>query len=412
MREVYSLMLRLVQNVLPLVGLFNKKLKKSIKGREETFAILKKELKKNAPVIWMHAASLGEYEQGVPIIESVSKCYPDHQWVITFFSPSGYEVKKNNSLATATVYLPLDTPSNVNHFLDSIHPEFCFLIKYDFWPNYLLALKERQVRTFLVSGVFRKSQPFFKWYGRWIIKALESFEYFFLQDASSGEALEALGFKNYLISGDTRFDRVSHQIEVDNTLDFMNIFKGTEKVVVCGSTWPECEAFIAHYVNNDTSTTKYVIAPHEIKPEKLTSLENILQVSSVRYSQKDDNSLQIAKVLIVDTIGLLSRIYSYGDIAYVGGAMGGTGLHNILEPATFGIPIIIGTNIEKFPEAKKLRQLAGLYTVASQTEFDAILKKLISDEKFRLQTGMIAGHFVNSNTGATRKITDYLLSKP
>lgn len=408
MHRWYSFLIKLVQAVLPVVGLFNQKLKKSIVGRNDTFDILTKELISEQPVLWMHAASLGEYEQGIPVVEGLQKYFPRHQWVITFFSPSGYEVKKNNVYAKATVYLPLDTTSNVQRFLDLVNPEMVFFVKYEFWPNYLRALKQRAVKTFLISGIFRESQPFFKSYGRWMVTTLESIDYFFLQNQSSADALSLLGFENYTVSGDTRFDRVSHQIEMDNTLPFMEIFKGNEVTVVCGSTWADCEELIVAFINKDTSTSKFVIAPHEIKPGKIETLEHDLNVKTVRFSQQTRTSLKQAKVLILDTVGILTKVYSYADIAYVGGAVGRTGLHNILEPATFGAPIIIGKNFDKYPEAKILQQLAGLYAVSNQTEFNKCLERFIEDKKFRIQTGMIAGYFINSNTGATKAVVDYI----
>ena len=398
----------LVQALIPVAGLFNDKLKKSIVGRNHTLDILRKELVSGRSTLWMHAASLGEYEQGIPVIEAFQKIYPNHQWVITFFSPSGYEVKKKNAFAKATVYLPLDTRSNVNAFLDLVMPEMVFFVKYEFWPNYLNQLKKRNIRTFLISGVFRKSQPFFKSYGKWMLPSLESFEHFFLQNQSAAEALSILGFSNSTVSGDTRFDRVSHQIEMDNTLPFVEDFKGQHLTVVCGSTWPECDELITSFINRDVTPTKFVIAPHEIKPDKIAALESRLQVSTIRFSQHNEEALKNAKVLILDTVGLLTKVYSYADIAYVGGAVGTTGLHNILEPATFGVPILIGTNFDKFPEAKILQQLAGLYTVGTQQEFDERLERLLEDQKFRTQTGMIAGHFINSNTGATKAVVDYI----
>lgn len=397
-----------MQSVIPIAGLFNDKLKKSIKGRAQTVDVLHRDLNSDRPTLWLHAASLGEYEQGVPILDALQKEYPHHQWVISFFSPSGYEVKKNNAFAKATVYLPLDTPSNARAFLDAVKPEMVFFVKYEFWPNFLTELNRRKIRTFLISGVFRESQPFFKWYGKWMKKSLESFEHFFLQDKSSEEALQRLGFENYTVSGDTRFDRVSHQIEMDNTLEFIDRFKQDSLCVVCGSTWPEDDRVLTAYMNGHLGVAKFIIAPHEIKSDKIALLQSSLQGRSIRYSQMKDEPLGQYDILIIDTIGLLTKIYSYADVAYVGGAMGTTGLHNILEPATFGIPIVIGANFEKFPEAKRLQQLAGLYAVGNQNEFDEIINRLLKDSKFRNQTGMIAGHFINSNTGATKAVVDYL----
>ncbi len=409
MHTLYSLLMRLVQTVLPLAGIFNKKLQKSIQGRRDTIKTLNAALIDDKKTLWMHAASLGEYEQGVPILKALTAQYPDYQWVISFFSPSGYEIKKNNAFAKATIYLPLDTTANVSEYLDTIRPELVFFVKYEFWPNYLSELKHRKIRTFLISGVFRESQPFFKPYGKWMVKSLEAFEHFFLQDQNAAQALEKLGFQNYTISGDTRFDRVSQQLAMDNELDFVSEFKKNELCVVCGSTWPEDDELIVNYINKHKGLAKFIIAPHEIKEDKIDAFIGACTARVARYSTMNVNTLKDYDVLIVDTIGLLSKIYSYADVAYVGGAMGTSGLHNILEPATFGVPIIIGSNFKKFPEAQILQQLAGLYAVATQDQFNKCLTKLITNDNFRAQTGMIAGHFINSNTGATRAVVDYLI---
>ncbi len=408
MRRLYSIIIYIVQAILPISGLFSSKMKLFVKGRKDVFSTLKSQLTDQDRVIWFHAASLGEYEQGVPVMEELLKNYPEYSLVITFFSPSGYEVKKNNAFAKATTYLPLDTPSNARAFIDLIHPELVFFIKYEFWPNYLSELKKRNIRTVLLSGVFRENQPFFKWYGTWMRKSLDAFDHFFVQDTSSVTAAEALHLHPVTLSGDTRFDRVSRQIEMDNTLDFIKDFKANNLCVVCGSTWPEDESVLASFINTNEGVAKFIIAPHQIKTEKIASLRQKLRVKTVVFSEKDNKNLAEYDVFIIDTIGLLTKIYNYADVAYVGGALGTTGLHNILEPATFGIPIIIGNHFEKFPEAKKLQQLAGLYAISNQKELNEILNKLLIDQKFRFQTGMIAGHFINSNTGATRTVMEYI----
>ncbi|MEP0266168.1 glycosyltransferase N-terminal domain-containing protein [Dokdonia sp.] len=408
MRSIYSIIISIVQAILPLSGIFSSKMKLFVKGRKVVFSILKERIQPQDRIIWFHAASLGEYEQGVPVMEEIIKRYPEHQLVITFFSPSGYEIKKNNAFAKATTYLPLDTPSNARRFIDLVHPELVFFIKYEFWPNYLTELKSRNIKTVLLSGVFRNNQPFFKWYGKWMTKSLDAFDHFFLQDNASAMAAKTLQLQSVTISGDTRFDRVSRQIEMDNTLDFVTDFKANNLCVVCGSTWQEDENVLVSFINNNEGVSKFIIAPHQIKLEKIKSLQEKLKVKTVLFSEKEGKNLATYDVLIIDTIGLLTKIYSYADVAYVGGAMGTTGLHNILEPATFGVPIVIGTHFEKFPEAKRLQQLAGLYTVANQEELNKILNKLLFDQKFRTQTGMIAGHFINSNTGATRTVMEYL----
>lgn len=408
MQAFYSFLMQCVQGVFPLLGVLHHKLKLSVSGRAQVFHTLDNYLEKGRSTIWIHAASLGEYEQGVPVMESLQKAYPDHQMVITFFSPSGYEVKKENTFAKATTYLPLDTPSNARKFIDRVAPEMVFFIKYEFWPNYLTELKRQNIRTFLISGVFRENQPFFKFYGKWMIKCLDTFEQFFLQDDASARALKSLGFSNYIVNGDTRFDRVSQQIAIDNRLPFLETFKESKVCLVCGSTWPEDEQVLLPFINNPTIKAKIIIAPHEINEHKIRRLVAAIKVPVVRYSSYTDETLKKAQVLIIDTIGILAKVYSYADIAYVGGAMGTTGLHNVLEPATFGTPLIIGATYDKFPEAKKLRQLAGLYAVSSAEEFTTIAKKLIVDQKFRAQTGMIAGHFIQSNTGATKGVMGYL----
>ena len=379
-----------------------------VKGRRTVFSTLKADLEAEKPVIWFHAASLGEYEQGLPVMETVAHQYPEHQLLLTFFSPSGYEVKKDSAFAKAVTYLPLDTPANAKAFLDAAQPEMVFFVKYEFWPNYLRELQNRNIRTFLISGVFRESQAFFKPFGKWMTSYLNAFEYFFLQDKSSAEALDKLGFDNYTISGDTRFDRVSQQIEMDNTLNFATTFCTDHLCVVCGSTWGEDDDVLIPFINQNEGVAKFIIAPHEMNWDKIASLKKRLQVKTVLYSQMDIETVASCDVLIIDTIGLLTRLFSYADVAYVGGAMGTTGLHNILEPATFGIPIVTGSNLDKFPEARRLQQLAGLFTVKDSAELSTILKKLLLDKMFRVQSGMISGHFVNSNTGATKAVMDYL----
>ena len=379
-----------------------------VEGRKETYEILKSKISSQDKVIWFHMASLGEYEQGVPIIKVIKERFPDHKIVISFFSPSGFEIRKNSPLADAVVYLPLDTPANAKKFLDLVHPEMAIFIKYEFWPNFLKELKRRKIRSFLVSGGFREDQMFFRKYGKWMRNSLETFEYFFVQNNKSEELLHSIGYRNVVVSGDTRFDRVSHQIEQDNTIKFIQDFKDDKLCMVAGSTWPEDEDLLVDFINKASEEVKFILAPHQIRQEHIQSLKQKLQKKTVLYSGMEGENLKDYNVFIVNTIGLLTKIYSYADIAYVGGAAGKTGLHNILEPATFGIPIVIGQNFERFPEAKQLQQLAGLYSVIDPKELNEIFTRLISDQNFRRKTGMIAGHFINSNTGATRIFKEYL----
>ncbi|MEL6811591.1 MAG: glycosyltransferase N-terminal domain-containing protein [Bacteroidota bacterium] len=408
MRPLYNFLNHVTYAHLQLAQEFSKKLKLFVQGRKDSFSLLQKAVSSDDRTIWFHCASLGEYEQGVPIIEEVRKMFPNHKIVLTFFSPSGFEVKKDSAIADVVVYLPFDTQGNARRFLELVHPALAIFVKYEFWPNYLFELNTRNIPTLLISGLFRKKQIFFKPYGGFMRKALRTFDHFFVQDQMSKSLLEELKLENCTISGDTRFDRVSHQIEMDNSLDFMEAFKGNALCIVCGSTWPEDEALLLEHINSSEVHIKYVIAPHKIDSDKIESFRSKLTKTSILFSEKGSEDLPEAGVLIVDTIGYLTRIYSYADIAYVGGAAGTTGLHNILEPATFGVPIIIGENFNDFPEAKRLQQLAGLFSVGTPEEYTALTQKLCSDKNFRSKTGMISGHFVNSNTGATRIVMDYL----
>lgn len=415
MKILYSFLTEIAGFHLGVAQHFSKKLKTFVSGRKDVFAILDRDISATDKTIWFHCASLGEFEQAVPIIEATKKLFVHHKIIISFFSPSGYEIKKNSEIADSIVYLPLDTISNAKKFIKKVHPSLAIFVKYEFWPNYLFELKKNQIPTLLVSGLFRANQSFFKPYGAFMRKALLSFHHFFVQDSDSQELLKTINLTNATISGDTRFDRVAHQIEQNNTLDFMDAFKGNALCIVCGSTWPEDEAILLDSINSDTANVKYVLAPHKMDADKLEFFRRKINKPTVRYSEVVSTAGPLKKkklieatVLFIDTIGLLTKIYSYADIAYVGGAAGNTGLHNILEPATFGVPIVIGSNFEKFPEAKKLQHLAGLYSVKSDAECSQILGKLINDPSFRSKTGMIAGHFINSNTGATKKIMDYI----
>jgi len=408
LKEIYNLAIKIAEKTLPLAGNFNHKLQLFTEGRKSVFSELEEKINSNEDYLWFHAASLGEFEQALPIIEELKKEFRAYKIAITFFSPSGYENKKNHPLADVITYLPLDTTKNAKLFLDLVKPKVAFFIKYEIWPNFLEELNRRKIRTLLISGAFRENQVFFKAYGNFMRKALGTFEHFFVQNQTSVDLLTSIGFNNVTLSGDTRFDRVSRQIQYNNKLDFAEDFIQNNTCLVAGSTWPEDETLLIPFINKNTQKLKIIIAPHEIKEEKIVALEKKIEKKTVRYSKMNNQNLENFDVLILDTIGLLGKIYNYAHLAYVGGAAGKTGLHNILEPATFGIPIIIGENYKKFPEAIRLRQLAGLFSVATAKELQEILEQLLNDKSFREKTGMIAGHFINSNTGATRSIINYL----
>ncbi len=381
-----------------------------VDGRKDVIETIEQKIAATDKTIWFHCASLGEFEQGVPIMEGVRKLKPDHKIVVSFFSPSGYENKKNTPLADVVVYLPMDTPSNANKFIESLHPSLVFFVKYEFWPNYLFGLQKRNIQTLLVSGVFRKDQMFFKTYGRFMRKALTAFEHFFLQENNSELLLKNIGFTNTTVSGDTRFDRVSNQLKMNNTLKFAEEFKEESVCIVCGSTWVEDESVLIEYMNASANDVKFIIAPHKIEAEKIKALRQKINKKTILHSEKDNVNISDYNVLIIDCIGLLTKLYNYADIAYVGGAMGATGLHNILEPATFGIPIVIGKNFKEFPEAGQLQDCGGLFAISNPEEASAILIKLVEDRSFRLKTGEISANFVKNNTGATQTVLAYISS--
>lgn len=407
MHSIYNILIQSAQQVLKPAGIFSRKLAEFSRGRKYLFEELEKKIQQDEQYLWIHAASLGEFEMAVPVMKMLKDKFPGKKILVSFFSPSGYKNKKKHPLVDVFTYLPLDTPGNAEKFLHIVRPEMAFFIKYDFWPNFLNELKKNNTRSFLVSGVFRRSQLFFKAYGKWMVNSLEAFEHFFVQDKESQQLLAELGFNNATVAGDTRFDRVAAQLETDNRIDFLEDFCGKETITVFGSTWPEDEELFINAINN-SENGKFIIAPHEIKAEKIESLLKKLRLLAVLFSEKEQKKLSDYRIFILDTIGYLGRAYSYAHIAYVGGAAGNTGLHNILEPATFGLPIITGKHIDKFPEARKLQQLAGLYSVENSEEFENIFHKLIANRDLRQATGMISGQFINSNTGATRIIKNYI----
>jgi 3-deoxy-D-manno-octulosonic-acid transferase len=377
-------------------------------GRKTVFNTLKESIHPDDKTIWFHCASLGEYEQGVPIMEKTKELFPDYKLIVTFFSPSGFEVKKNSTLANTIIYLPIDTVSNAKKFIELAHPSLAIFIKYEFWPNYLFQLKEKKILTFLVSGLFRKDQIFFKPYGGFMRKVLNSFDHFFVQDETSKKLLNNINIKETTVSGDTRFDRVSNQLLQDNNLTFISEFKQNNLCIVCGSTWPEDEAVLIDYINKASDDVKFIIAPHEINASKIESFRKNIQKQSSLFSKKEETNISEYNVLIIDIVGLLTKIYSHADIAYIGGGMGDTGLHNILEPATFGVPIVIGNRFEKFPEAKELKELKGLFSISNAAECSEILKKLVTDKNARIESGKIAKKFIENNKGATNTTMNYI----
>lgn len=411
---LYNIITLLAAQLLKIVALFSPKMKLFVDGRKLVFQTLAYKIQTLDKTIWFHAASLGEYEQGLPVIEAIKKQFPNHKIVVTFFSPSGYEVRKNNTIADVTVYLPLDTISNAKQFIKIVHPEMVFFIKYEYWPNYLNELKNQNIKTYLISGILRENQAFFKWYGAFYRKALKTFDYFFVQNESSKALLQSIGFNNVKVSGDTRFDRVVSILERDNSLDFIEQFKDNKTTIVIGSSWPKDESLLVNYINQSSDDVKFIIAPHNIKQEQILNLKNQIEKKTILFSENVEPlliaALQEYNVFIIDTIGILTKIYSYADIAYVGGGFGNPGVHNILEPATFGVPVVIGPNYSHFAEATALVNMEGCISIQHQSQLNEAFDLLLHNDDERLEKGHICSTFVQMNKGATQTIMNHILS--
>lgn len=401
---LYNLIIYIAGFFLKIIALFSPKIKLFVNGRKNVFSLLEEKIKVDDKTIWFHSASLGEYEQGLPVIEKIKEKYPSHKIIVSFFSPSGYEVRKNNTVADVTIYLPLDTKSNAKRFLKLVHPEFAFFIKYEFWLNYLKELEKSKTPTYLISGIFRDNQMFFKWYGGFYRNALKAFTYFFVQNESSKEKIESIGFKNVIVSGDTRFDRVATILARDNSLDYIKNFKNNQQTIVIGSSWPKDEVLIAEYINQAPEDVKFIITPHNIKADQISNLKSQITKSTVLFSEKENKDLSHYNVFIIDTVGILTKIYSYGTIAYVGGGFGNPGIHNILEPATFGIPIVIGPNYSNFAEAVSLVALKGCTVISNSNELKVIFDRLLSDNLLFTEKSEICRSFIQNNKGATETI--------
>lgn len=411
MLSIYSLLVSIAGFFLKILAYFNPKMKLFVDGRSTVFETLSKKISNHDKTIWFHAASLGEYEQGLPLMEKIKIQFPDHKIVLTFFSPSGFEVRKNNTIADVTVYLPLDTKENAKQFIELLHPELVFFIKYEFWPNYLNELKTRNIKTYLISGIFRENQAFFKWYGGFYRNALKTFDHFFVQNEKSKKLVQQLGFQNVSVSGDTRFDRVVSILERDNRLDFIEKFKNNTLTIVIGSSWPKDEELLINFINQSTENIKFIIAPHNIKSDQILELQKSITKKSILFSEKESKNVGEYDIFIINTIGILTKIYSYADIAYVGGGFGNPGVHNLLEPATFGIPIVIGPNYSHFAEATALINMEGCISVSNQNELNDAFSNLISNDDVRHEKGHICSTFVQMNKGATDKILSYILNE-
>lgn len=399
---LYNTAIALYDLAVYLLFPFSRKPRKMVKGHWVVYDQLRQQREEDAEYIWFHAASLGEFEQGRPMIEEIRRRHPDKKILLTFFSPSGYEVRKHYEGADVVCYLPFDKPRNVRKFLDLARPSMAFFIKYEFWKNYLDELKRRGIPTYSVSSVFRKDQVFFKWYGGLYRKVLHDFTCLYVQNELSRRYLGRIGVTDVKIVGDTRFDRVLEIMHRAKDLPIVEAFRGDGPVLVAGSSWqPDEELFIRYF--NEHPGMKLIIAPHVIDDLHLVDIINRLKRPYVRYSKATPDKAAKADCLIVDCYGLLSSIYRYGTISYIGGGFG-VGIHNTLEAAVYGMPVVFGPKFQKFVEAKELIEVGGAYTISDYTGLETLLDRFISDKAFLDKTGDAAGHYVMSRAGATEKI--------
>lgn len=403
---MYNFIIGLYALIVRLISPFHKKARLMLKGQKETFGKLKSAVDPSARYIWIHAASLGEFEQGRPIIEYIHTHYSHYKILLTFFSPSGYEVRKNYELADIVCYLPFDKKKNVKKFLNLINPSVAIFIKYEFWYNYIQSLHRKDIPVYMVSAIFRPRQVFFKWYGKSFRKILDYYKYICVQDQPSKDILESIGVKNVEVCGDTRFDRVLKIKQEAKQLSIVDLFTKDEegskqKVLVAGSSWPKDEDIFIPYFNN--SNLKLIIAPHEIQESHLNYIEGVVKRPSIRYSEANENNIQNYDCLIIDSIGLLSSIYAYGDIAYIGGGFG-VGIHNIVEAAVYGMPVVFGPNFKKFREAHQLIECGGGYPIHNYEDFRGLMDEFLQHPEMLESAGKHAGQYVETNSGVVGRV--------
>ncbi|MCD4730828.1 MAG: 3-deoxy-D-manno-octulosonic acid transferase [Bacteroidales bacterium] len=410
MHFLYNIGIYLYYISISFSSIFNKKAEKWIKGRKKIFDQQEQNIDPSQKIIWFHSASLGEFEQGRPVIESFHKKYPDYKILLTFFSPSGYEIRKDYEQADYVFYLPIDLKKNAKKFIQIVNPNIVVFIKYEFWFNYINELNKNNIPIFIVSAIFRKKQHFFRWYGKWFRLMLEKITYLFVQNHSSFELLKSIHIKRVIISGDTRFDRVYSIAQQTKTFSLVQKFAGQHKVLLAGSTWPPDESLI-NQLFSERQLFKLIIAPHEVHDERIRSILKLFSSKKIeRFSEAVEKNISSANILIIDQIGILSGLYRYCDVAYIGGGFG-RGIHNILEAVTFGKPVIFGPNFQKFKEAVDLVALGGAFTVSNETNLTTIFSKLIESDQYYSSVSLMCKEFIEKNRGATdcilKKLSEY-----
>lgn len=412
MNILYDLLINIFQLHLHVLKYFNKTVFNFLNKRKKIFKKLKSNISKNEKYIWIHVASLGEYEQGLPVFKKIKSLYKDHKIVLSFFSSSGYDLRKNNPISDLTVYLPIDTSYNAKRFIDLINPEIAVFVKYEFWPNFLKYLKKNNTPTYLLAGVFRKNHWFFKPYGFWMRNNLKTFNHFFVQNNDSKNILKKYNFNNCSVMGDSRFERVLELPNQENEIKYLNKFKKSKQCFVAGSTWNEDDEIIIKFINSyKENDICFIIAPHQIDLNKINKAKSFIKKKSILMSELNRDNASENSVIFIDSIGLLTSVYSYADIGYVGGGMGNTGLHNTLEPAVFKIPVIVGKNFGKFHEVSELINLKGFISIKNYDTFKNELIDLINNKKTRDKMGQINYKYILNKIGASEKVITYLKQK-
>lgn len=407
---IYNLALRFYRMGIWFASFFQAKAKHWIQGRKDIFNKLENlNISNQTSLIWIHTASLGEFEQGRPIIEKLKNQYPYTKIFLTFFSPSGYQIRKNYPLADFIFYLPLDTESNARRFLKAINPKLAIFIKYDLWYHYLKTLQQNEVPTILASALFRKDQFYFKPYGQWFKKVILGIDHIFVQNKISKQILLENGISKISIAGDTRVDRVATLTKKPSSISIIKKFVGNQPVFIMGSTWPLDEEILNPYVYNHPKKWRYIIAPHEVSEDRIKYIEASFSVSKIRYSQAEGIDLKNYDLLIIDNIGMLSSLYNYGKVAYIGGGFG-KGLHNTLEPIAYGLPVIFGTRYQNFEEANWLVKNGGGFSIHSYHSLQEILAKM-EDDHFYKNASEKAKYYIQQNQGATAAIINFIKEK-
>ena len=409
MAFLYNIIIHFYLLLIRIFSLFNSKARKWLRGRKGIFKRIADEVDTEKKLAWFHCASLGEFEQGRPVMEAFKKRYPDYRIMVTFFSPSGYEVRKNYEGADHIYYLPIDTAANAKRFVELTQPDIVIFIKYEYWFNYLAQLHSRQIPVIGVSSIFRPGQRFFRWYGGWQRSLLAGFAHFFVQDETSEKLLKEAGISQVSIGGDTRFDRVHEIAGKAKSFPLIEKFKGNNRIFIAGSTWPPDDSLIFELIKKNYRHLKFIIAPHEVHKDRIDGLMKRLPAGSLRFSELTEASAEAAGIIVIDNIGILSHLYQYGDLAHIGGGFG-VGIHNILEAATFGLPVTFGPNYHKFKEARELAERGGAFPVDAENDFLDVTGKLLRDDSFLEKTSAICKSYVNEKRGATAKVMNYVES--